>query len=54
MAATKFRVSDIAKRMGKSGHARSLDLLAEIDRQTKTGIGDAATNVERFILSQNS
>ena len=26
------------------------DLLAEIDRRSKSGIGDAASNVERFIL----
>lgn len=40
-----------AKALGKSGHARALDLLAEIDCQSKSGIGDAAGNVERFILT---
>ncbi len=36
--------------LGKAGHSRALDLLAEIDQQSKSGVGDAATNVERFIL----
>lgn len=40
-----------AKALGKPGHARALDLLAEIDQQSKSGVGDAATNVERFILT---
>jgi DNA polymerase III delta subunit len=40
-----------AKSLGKSGHARALDLLAEIDHQSKSGVGDAASNVERFILT---
>jgi DNA polymerase-3 subunit delta len=39
-----------AKALGKAGHARALDLLAEIDHQSKSGVGDAASNVERFIL----
>ena len=39
-----------SKRMGSAGHRRALDLLAEIDHQSKTGVGDAAGNVERFIL----
>ena len=39
-----------AKSLGKNGHARALDLLAEIDQQSKSGVGDAASNVERFIL----
>jgi DNA polymerase III delta subunit len=39
-----------AKSLGKNGHARALDLLAEIDQQSKSGVGSAATNVERFIL----
>ena len=38
------------ERMGPSGYARALDLLAEVDHQSKTGVGDAASNVERFIL----
>jgi DNA polymerase III delta subunit len=37
--------------LGDRGVARALDLLAEIDRQSKSGVGDAAENVERFILA---
>jgi len=37
--------------MGDAGVARALHLLTEIDKQSKSGIGDAATNVERFILA---
>jgi DNA polymerase-3 subunit delta len=40
-----------ARALGKAGHARALDLLAEIDHQSKSGVGDAASNVERFILT---
>ena len=40
-----------AKQLGKLKHARALDLLAEMDRRSKSGLGDAASNVERFILS---
>jgi DNA polymerase III subunit delta len=40
-----------ARAMGRRGLDRALNLLAEIDFQTKTGIGDAADNVERFILT---
>jgi DNA polymerase-3 subunit delta len=36
--------------LGEAGAARALDLLAEVDHQSKTGVGDAAGNVERFIL----
>jgi DNA polymerase III delta subunit len=36
--------------LGEAGAAAALDLLAEIDHQSKTGVGDAVTNVERFIL----
>ena len=39
-----------AKQLGKAGYARALDRLAEVDQQSKTGVGDAAENVERFIL----
>jgi DNA polymerase III delta subunit len=39
-----------ACQLGDRGAAAALDLLAEIDHQSKTGVGDAATNVERFIL----
>jgi DNA polymerase III delta subunit len=37
--------------LGPSGLERAVNLLALIDYQTKTGVGDAAENVERFILS---
>jgi len=40
--------------LGRAGHRRALDLLAEIDHQSKTGVGDATTNVERFILQVGS
>jgi hypothetical protein len=49
----KHRLNDFIKSasaLGKTGHARALDLLAEIDQQSKSGVGDAASNVERFIL----
>lgn len=39
-----------AERLGDAGVARALDLLAEVDHHSKTGVGDAARNVERFIL----
>jgi DNA polymerase III delta subunit len=42
---------DAVKAMGDAGLDRAVDLLAEIDFQTKTGIGDAVENVERFILT---
>jgi DNA polymerase III subunit delta len=45
----KFRAG--AQAMGKDGHRRALDLLTEIDKQSKSGVGDAASNVERFILA---
>ena len=37
--------------LGREGLERAQDLLAEIDFQAKTGIGDATANVERFILA---
>jgi DNA polymerase III delta subunit len=40
-----------ADTLGNRGVARALDLLAEVDLQSKSGVGDAATNVERFILT---
>jgi DNA polymerase III subunit delta len=40
-----------AKRIGLSGVRRAVDLLAEVDFQIKTGVGDAAMNIERFILA---
>jgi len=39
-----------SNQLGPAGAARALDLLAEADHQSKTGVGDAAANVERFIL----
>jgi DNA polymerase III subunit delta len=42
---------DTAKTLGERGAARALDLLAQIDHQSKSGVGDAAENVERFILT---
>jgi DNA polymerase III subunit delta len=41
---------ETAKTLGRDGLERALDLLAEIDYQTKTGVGDAVENIERFIL----
>jgi DNA polymerase-3 subunit delta len=40
-----------ADALGESGAARATDLLAEIDLRSKSGLGDAASNVERFILA---
>jgi DNA polymerase-3 subunit delta len=42
---------DTVKSLGDAGLAKAVNLLAEIDYQTKTGVGDAKENVERFILS---
>ncbi len=39
-----------AAAMGDAGVARALDLLATVDKQSKSGIGEFATNVERFLL----
>ncbi|HEY7090052.1 MAG TPA: DNA polymerase III subunit delta [Tepidisphaeraceae bacterium] len=40
-----------AQAMGRDRYGRAVDLLAEMDRRAKSGLGDAATNVEQFILS---
>jgi DNA polymerase-3 subunit delta len=40
-----------ADRMGAAGLSRALDLLADLDLRSKSGLGDASDNVERFILS---
>jgi DNA polymerase III delta subunit len=40
-----------AQTLGNEGYRRALDLLTEIDKQSKSGVGDAAENVERFILA---
>lgn len=37
-------------RLGPVGLQRAVDRLAEMDRNSKTGVGVASTNVERFIL----
>lgn len=42
-----------AKQFGDDGIARAINLLAETDRRSKSGLGDAVANVERFILSLN-
>jgi DNA polymerase III delta subunit len=42
---------ETAKAMGPRDLGRAVDLLAQIDFQTKTGVGDAADNVERFLLT---
>lgn len=49
----KDRLTDFtrtAERLGPAGHRQALDLLAEADLHSKSGVGDAAANVERFIL----
>jgi DNA polymerase III subunit delta len=43
-----FKTADA---LGEAGVARAINLLAEIDKQSKSGVGDAAENVERFLLS---
>jgi DNA polymerase III delta subunit len=45
---------DTVKALGENGRKRAVDLLAEIDFQTKTGVGDAVENVERFLVSVGS
>jgi DNA polymerase-3 subunit delta len=40
-----------AKTMGKDRYVRAVDLLAEVDKRAKSGLGDASENVERFIVS---
>jgi DNA polymerase III delta subunit len=42
---------ETAQALGTQGVARALDLLAEVDLQSKSGVGEAATNVERFLMS---
>jgi DNA polymerase-3 subunit delta len=39
-----------AEALGESGAARATDLLADVDLRSKSGVGDAESNVERFIL----
>jgi DNA polymerase III subunit delta len=40
-----------AKAMGRDRYAQAVDLLAEADRRSKSGLGDASENIERFIVS---
>jgi DNA polymerase III delta subunit len=40
-----------AKAMGKKTLARLMDALADTDRRSKSGLGEASENVERFILT---
>ena len=40
-----------AEKLGENGLTKAVDLLVEIDHQSKSGIGNAAENVERFLLS---
>lgn len=40
-----------ASKLGDAGLRRALDLLVEVDHQSKSGVGDAAENVERFLLT---
>jgi len=39
-----------AEALGDTGVVRATDLLAEVDLRSKSGLGDASSNVERFIL----
>jgi DNA polymerase III subunit delta len=41
---------ETADALGEAGARRATDLLANIDLRSKSGVGDAASNVERFIL----
>jgi DNA polymerase III delta subunit len=40
-----------AERMGDDGLCRALNLLVEVDYHSKSGVGDAAENVEKFLLA---
>ncbi len=42
-----------ATALGTRGVTRALNLLAEVDLQSKSGVGEAADNIERFLLSVN-
>lgn len=46
-----MRFQQSAKSIGRAGVARLVNLLAEVDLQSKSGVGDMAENVERFLLS---
>jgi DNA polymerase III subunit delta len=40
-----------ARKLGRRGRVAALDHLAEIDFQSKTGVGEMSDNIERFILA---
>jgi len=40
-----------AEQLGDDGLYRALNLLVAVDHQSKSGVGDAAENVERFLLA---
>jgi DNA polymerase III subunit delta len=40
-----------ARGFGKENYRRAVDLLADVDLRSKSGLGDASENVERFIVS---
>lgn len=40
-----------ADKLGIAGLSRALDLLADLDHRSKSGLGEMADNVERFMLS---
>jgi DNA polymerase-3 subunit delta len=40
-----------AQKYGNEGIARAVDQLADVDKRSKSGLGEARDNVERFILS---
>jgi DNA polymerase-3 subunit delta len=42
---------ETAEKLGEHGVSRAVDLLVEIDHQSKSGVGNAAENVERFLLT---
>lgn len=39
------------EKLGENGLVKAVDLLVEIDHQSKTGVGNAADNVERFLVT---
>jgi DNA polymerase-3 subunit delta len=45
---------ETADALGERGASRATDLLADVDLRSKSGLGDAASNVERFILEIGS
>lgn len=48
---TRGQFFAVCRHMGPEGVSRAMAQLAEIDYQSKTGVGNAAENVERFLLS---